>query len=120
MSSHEPLNAAYPQTRTLEQAAKLHQIAATNLAYIATKLRCLKPPLDLGCVYLGNAAASCAPAELDLHYVFTHFDYIARGGFVAHPSLPIEINAAIFCYGMDAGHSFSMYLNHSRTTYPSA
>jgi hypothetical protein len=98
-------NADFPITRTPEEAAQLHQIAGTNLAHVAKKLRAHKEVMDLGSVYLGKASATCAPPNLDLHYIFSNFNDIGRGGFVAHPSLPIEMNGAIFCYGIDQGQS---------------
>lgn len=103
-----------PPTRDLDTATALHQIAATNYAYITPKLRSLPNPPDLGSIYRGIATASCAPEHLDLHFIFTHFNAMAHVGFVAHPSLPPEINYAIFTFGLDKGHSLDKNLDQSR------
>jgi len=99
-----------PQSRSLEHAIELHNIAATNLILIWKHVRSMAKP-SLSELYNSNATAPCAPPDRGLEVLFKHFNEIAKANFVAHPSLSRVANEVIFFYGMDSGHSFNKGLD---------
>jgi hypothetical protein len=102
-----------PQTRTYDEALRLHQRAAANFDHVFKEVRAIKKPC-LGSVYLETANANCAPPELQLGFLFKNYNTIARADFVAHPDLGIDINSAIIFYGMDKLRSFINALDQTR------
>jgi hypothetical protein len=117
MSSPSHNNTFFPNeslaTRSYNEALVLHRRACKNLEHVFKKARAMEaPPIES--IYSNTAIASCAPGNLQLDMLFKHFNEIANARLVAHPSLPLHLNAIIMLYGYDIGHCLQWPINMVR------
>ncbi|KAF2020303.1 hypothetical protein BU24DRAFT_459894 [Aaosphaeria arxii CBS 175.79] len=115
-----------------------HRLAKKNLKFIVAKIPAKafkqgrKP--SIWDIYTSSprVIAYCCPTRLDLRFVFSCYDQLSDLWFIAKPGQDVDVNRAIWYWGMDKSHSFlaenrGIYYNllvmvftiaHSRAGYP--
>lgn len=108
-----------PLTMSEHRRQLIHDQAEENL-----KIKLLGIPARIGYgninmfdLYAGRVPAPSVkiPRDLDLTFVFNHFDEFKRTNFTAWKGHKHDINRAIFYYQMDKMHSLSHY--HDQVRY---
>jgi hypothetical protein len=95
----------------------LHSAAAHNFAIKTNRIHndiIFLPSLQSIYFDPNNALVPNAPPDLQLGVYFAMYNDIAKAKFRANKSLPMEINRAIWYYGLDNGHSFSSFFDQIR------
>ncbi len=99
------------------QVMALHKAAEHNLAIKTSKIPreiMLLPSLHSIYFHPEEAVVPQVPPHFQLAAYFTLYNDIAKANFLADKSLSVEINEAIWFYGLDKAHSFSRFFDQIR------